>query len=99
MTDEKYRYGSTRAGLPPGRTVELLPDLQAIGSLSAGRFALSRRVMFLSTVAVFTGCLNQSYANDSRDIGIVVVDGWVLSRADLTPGVEPGPALPPLSAT
>jgi hypothetical protein len=99
MTGEKYRYGTTTAGLSSGRLVELLPDIRAINSSFADGPALSRRAVLLSTAAVVTGRLGRNCANDVQDSDIVVVNGWVLSRADLMSGIESGLLLAPFPAT
>jgi len=59
---------------------------------------LSRRGMLLGTVAVFTGGLGRDYADIIPAVDIVVVDGWVLARADLMPGIESRISLAPLFA-
>src|SRR3977135_794303 len=97
MTEDTNRHGTTTAGLSSGRPVELLPDVW-ISSSTAGRLALSRRALLLSSVAVFAGCLGRGYADNIEDIDIAVVNGWVLSRADLTSGIELGLPLAPISA-
>ena len=62
---------------------EFFPRIVAQGYKGKHGLTFSRRAFLLCTVAVITGRLGGNRGSYQTDNDIYLVDGWVLSRADL----------------